>query len=217
MWHTSTNTPHPNHPTATTYTNLQEIALDRTAFLCGMRRWSKKSSATDLKLISCDRDNLTRSVWHSRCYHADTKSRARRYSPFKTVCFQMVTVPGWHKFQHVTWALPKRTYALSPASTGLWIPAPGGQLSLSTHVWQSSRMKHGFVLALGLWTSSPCTDSIRLSAHWRLVLDSTIFYNFSTIFYNFIKKNNITYIYTYIIYILLFYILHNYKCGINLN
>lgn len=141
-----------------------------------MRRWSKKSSATDLKLISCDRDNLTRSVWHSRCYHADTKSQARRYSPFKTVCFHMVTVPGWHKFQHVTWALPKRTYAraLSPASTGLWIPAPGGQLFLSTHVWQSSRMKHGFVLALGLWTSSPCTDSIRFSAHWRLVLDSTL-------------------------------------------
>jgi len=117
MWHTSTNAPHP-HALPQQHTQTSSKLLWIAQPLCGL---SEKSSTTDLKLISCDRDNLTRSVWHSRCYHADTKSRARRYSPFKTVCFHMVTVPGWHEFQRVTWALPKRTYTLSPASTGLWI------------------------------------------------------------------------------------------------
>ncbi len=150
MWHINL------HPTPSDCHNIHKPPVNcfrsqPFCVACGGGLRNPHWSATDLKHISCDRDNLTRSVWHSWCYHTDTKSRARRCSPFKTVCIHMVTVPGWQGFQCVTWALPKhiRT-ALSAASTGLWIPAPGGQLSLSTHVWQSSGMKHGFVLALGL-------------------------------------------------------------------
>lgn len=123
-------TPHTQTIWLPQHTQASSKLLWITAFLCGLRRWSNKSSATDLKHISCDRNNLTRSVWHSRCYHADTKSRARWCTPFKTVCFHMVTVPEWHGF-HGCNVSPSKAHirmALSAASKGLWIPAPGGQL-----------------------------------------------------------------------------------------
>ncbi len=138
MWHTSTYT-HTQTIRLPQHTQTSSKLLWITAFLCGLRRWSKKSSTTDLKLISCDRDNLTRSVWHSQCYRTDTKSRARRCSPFKTVCFHMVTVPGWQGFQCVTWALPKHTYARP------YLQPPQ---AMDSSAWRAAFSKHSCVAEL---------------------------------------------------------------------